>query len=391
MTLAPTVAAPMLACVRDPVSPEAEGAVHDVVARGHLDYLLEAARSHRVLPFVARTLAQVPDAPQEAKMELERRAAGLAAHQLRIMDDLAWLGSALDQIDVPWIAFKGPVVATTLYEDLGLRPFRDLDILLPRDRFAEALGHLERLGAYVLDRNWTLILREQRGQLHLTLRLQTVADVHWHLLNRGSVRASFAVPTEDLFARARTVDLNGLQVRTLDPVDTTIHLALHAALAGGDRLCWLKDVERATVVDPPQWDVLVDRAHAWKAGPPTAVVLSRAAALLGATVPEGSLAELEPSRARRAIGGWVDRRDPVHMAVSTTSASTWSQVVRDGGWATTGALIARLLRPFANAVHRLRGEPVPHRDRGSGAVLVPSGPHGAKESYMRWLSTRPSG
>jgi hypothetical protein len=45
--------------------------------------------------------------------------------------------------------------------------------------------------------------------------------------------------------RRTTVDIGGLQVPTLRPADTVVHLAVHAALSGGHRLQWLLDVQQA--------------------------------------------------------------------------------------------------------------------------------------------------
>ena len=136
---------------------------------------------------------------------------------------------------------KGPVLAEHCYPAAELRTYEDLDLLVrPRD-FEVTIDALEHAGFDLVDRNWALIRDERRAQLHLRLPMGTIADVHWHLLNRGSVRRAFAVPTDELFARSRTLDVAGTTVSTLGRVDTLLHLCLHATLSGGDRLIWSKD------------------------------------------------------------------------------------------------------------------------------------------------------
>ena len=100
----------------------------------------------------------------------------------------------------------------------------------------------------MLDRNWRVIRREMRGQVHMTARFGTSADVHWHLINRASVRGSFAIDMDELFARARRVSLDGPDVLTLDPSRHAAATGLHAGLSGGTKLAWLKDIERAAAV-----------------------------------------------------------------------------------------------------------------------------------------------
>ena len=139
---------------------------------------------------------------------------------------------------------KGPAIAERLYPSPDLRVYDDLDIVVAPADFSRAIDAFEASGLELLDRNWDLIRREGRGQLHLRLPLGTLADIHWHLLNREVVRNAFDVLVEPLFERARQIDLLGSPTRTLDPVDTLLHLGIHAALSGADRLLWLKDLER---------------------------------------------------------------------------------------------------------------------------------------------------
>ena len=46
------------------------------------------------------------------------------------------LAEGLDQAGVRWISYKGPVLAQTLYGDLGLRHSIDVDLLVSRNGFA---------------------------------------------------------------------------------------------------------------------------------------------------------------------------------------------------------------------------------------------------------------
>src|SRR5207253_9544262 len=122
--------------------------------------------------------------------------------------------------------------------------------------FADSISTLIGAECDVLDRNWRRIRREMRGQVHMTARYGTAVDVHWHLLNRGSVRSAFRVEMDELFERSRRVSLDGPQVLTLDPIDTLLHLALHAGLSGGRKLSWLKDIERAAGDETIDWSEL---------------------------------------------------------------------------------------------------------------------------------------
>jgi hypothetical protein len=362
-------------------------AIERVGRAGRLGALLEEAVRHRVVGLVSRVLPAIPRMDADIHATLERYAISQAAHQLRVLDDLREFARTMDDAGIVWLTFKGPVAAQLLYAPPTARGYQDLDLLVPRSQFRRAIETLEASGAEVLDRNWTLIGRERRGQLHVRLRLGTIADAHWHLLNRQSVRATFHVPMERVLARARMVDVAGITVPTLDPVDTLVHLCLHAALGGGDRLAWLADVERAIVIEHPPWDEVTDRAREWRSGAATAAILRRTRDVLGAPVPESVLRRLDPSPIRRALGAKLDRRWPPDAPHGAHSLSTiWTQVVRDGPADTTVAAVRRAARPATNAIRRLRGEPGIEAHETSGAVLKPSGGENAKREYLAWVA-----
>jgi hypothetical protein len=390
MSADPMLGAALVACVRehdDGAPPE----LLRVLEAGQLGSLLQLARHHRVLPFVHRELREVDGVDVRTMQALDRHAVTQTANQMRIVTDLAGFAAMLAPIEVQWITFKGPVLAQRCYERPELRTYRDLDLLIARDDFPEVVTYLQGGGVDVIDRNWTLIRRERRGQLHLTLPMGTVADLHWHLLNRAVVRDSFDVDMGSVLTRTRTVVVSGVDVETLSAVDTVVHLALHAALAGGDRLIWMKDLERSIAAETLDWDEVVARAFAWRAGAAVASTLQRARDVLGAQVPVWVLRDLEPSGARRRIGAAFDRRWPTERADGeVTPAALWPQVVRDGRFATAGSIARRAARRPANVFRELFGEPGGGgRDHEPAAVLHPSGGEGVRADYLRDVTDEP--
>jgi hypothetical protein len=227
----------------------------------------------------------------------------------------------------------------------------------------------------LVERNWKLTRGEFRGQLHVTLPGGTLADIHWHVLNRERVRQGFSIATEGLFSQAREVELDGAPVQTLGSVDTLLHLCAHAALSGGDRLIWMKDIERAIAVEPPDWGVVAERASAWRAGPTVALALSRAARTVGAPVPQDALGSLFGGALRGPVSAWLDRRWPVERSVGTvTPASLWAQVLRSSWTGTVRAMAGR----GGRAAHSLIGHP-----DEPGSILLDAGTPRDRQDYLR--------
>jgi hypothetical protein len=328
-------------------------AIHQVVGRGLFRRFVDAGRYHRVLNMVHLAVKDLPEADAELKAALNRYYLHQLGHHLRALADLGSLNDAFAGAAVPWLLVKGPVLSESVYERSDLRVYNDLDVVIDRDAFPKAIDVLEAAGFTLLDRNWDLIRREQRAQLHVSLGLGTVGDVHHHLLNRATVRGSLSLPMEELFERARSVDLGTVRVRTLDPVDTLLHLCIHAGLAGGDRLLWMKDVEQALRTRSLPWADVIERARRWRAGPLVAVVLRRSRSQIDAAVPEEAIDALFRSRSLRALSSGIDRVWPASSSRGrVTPALVWAQVIRDTWISTIDAFVRRAIRRLRKTTHR---------------------------------------
>lgn len=332
-------------------------AMQRVVDRGLLPRLVEAGRYHRVLNMVHLAVKDIAGADSELKAALDRYYLHQIGHHLRALSDLGSLVDVFAEQGVDWLLVKGPVLSESVYERSDLRVYNDLDVVIDREAFPKAIDVLEAEGFTLLDRNWDLIRRERRAQLHVSLALGTVGDVHHHLLNRATVRGSLSLPMSELFERARTVDLGSVQVRTLDPVDTLLHLCIHAGLAGGDRLLWMKDVEQALRTRSMPWDEILERARRWRAGPLVAVVLRRSRSQIDASVPEEIIESLFHSRSRRIVSAGIDTAWPSTRSNGRVTPSVvWAQVIRDTWTATFDAFVRRAIRRLRKTTHRGEGD-----------------------------------
>lgn len=347
---------------------------------GELAQLAQHAARHRVVPFLAAAIrtSGVP-VSEEASTSLNRTHATRTAAHLRVLSDLDEVEGALSAHEVPFLVVKGPILSEHLYPSADLRTYEDLDLLILPGDFGRALDVLRGAGSILLDRNWALTRADTRGQLHLQLPMGTLADAHWHLLNRESVRRGFAIRTEDLFERAREVDVANRSVRTLDAVDTLLHVCLHASLSGANSLIWLKDIERAVSVDRPDWDAVVARAWAWRAGRSVAIALARSRRSLGTPIPDEALDALFASRAWRRISEVLDRGFPTEESVGRDSpAVLWAQLTRDTAGATAAALASRISR-------RVRA--LAHGGSSPGAIFTPSGTTADERTFLRRVAS----
>ncbi len=262
--------------------------------------LVAVAEYQRVLPAVFLSLHGLTNLPPDVEAALSDRYVAGAVGGMHAAQALGFVGDVLERAQIDWLSFKGPVIGA-MYSRTDLRTYADIDVLVPPEAFADAVSAMEGAGCQLLDANWRLISDQMRGQVHLVLPDGTLCDLHWSLLNRHDQRRAFPISTCALFKDRTSTPVAGLDVPTLAPTATVVHLCLHASLSGGDRLGWLVDIDRALRTLRPEWEDVADVARAWRARLATAVMLDRARRIAATPVPRGVLDALAPSSILAAV------------------------------------------------------------------------------------------
>ncbi len=254
------------------------------------------------------------------RAELAAQRSYSSLHHLLVVGALNQISQAFDEAGLSWVVMKGPVIAGLLYPGVGDRTYGDLDLLLDRRDYPEAMRLLEDLGYEHSIHNWALAEEMLAGQVGMTSPVVPI-DLHWHLHYSREDRRPFALDPDAMVERARRVVVSGASVPTLDPVDTLLTLAFHAARSDGHRLVWLKDVERAVAVEEPDLDELVRRCRAARCGPPVGLILSRARSLLDAEIPAEIIRALTPISLRAADRMASGLRHPVQLHERGTASA----------------------------------------------------------------------
>lgn len=331
------------------------------------DALVRAARHHRVAPLAHVRLR--PGHPALAARLAEDRDHALA-HHVRTAMVLGELNRVLG--DIPWVTFKGPVLSETAHPVAGLRAYRDLDVLVAPSSLRAAASRLRGAGWAVADLSDMLRNPETPGEMHWLSPAGILVDLHWSMVNMASRRRLVAVPTQELLERRVRVRVGLHDVWTLDPADTLVHVALHAALTGGNKLVWLLDVDQL-VRRKPDWPEVARRARDWRAAPHLALMLRRSARVLGTPCPPGLDRMLGTSVAFRAVADVTDVLSPVPRLTREASlARLVARAARPGAVRTVGAAARGVAR---NVGGRLRPS------GADGPVRAPAD-HAALAAYL---------
>ena len=185
------------------------------------------------------------------------RASTLAALAKRA--ELVRIARDLDGAKIPMAALKGAWLAWEVYPEPGMRPLRDLDILVPADRALEARTRLLALG-YEQCEGTALSLEEWVARFKhlpaLVSREGHVIEIHTRLWDDDGRMPPH--PTDLLERRVESAAMPGLFV--LSPIDSVMHLAVHAAFHRFDGgplmlLDFAMLAEKADALDlPALWD-----------------------------------------------------------------------------------------------------------------------------------------
>lgn len=357
MTLRASVAHPWAAPGMDEVLGRAR--------RHHLRGLAQASAFHGIIGYVDRALAasaahdRVPD---DERTRLREAATQLASRHAAIVDNLRQLAVVFDVLQVPWLVVKGPVLAASAHEAPALRMYEDLDVVVPAADFGDVLGALEQGGAAVLGGDWTARTQARAGEVPVRLPSGVLVDLHWHLINTGTIRDHFRVPMAELFARRVHVDVDGVAVPTLAPADALAHVALHTVLSGSHRLIWIKDVERLLARHGQD---VVDTAAAtltsWGGELVMADVMARTARTVG--LPPGlhwPPPAVRTARAWLGMAAAADRLSPVERQDGGPSVLRMvSRAVRADAPRSARLLAGKVRARVVEAIPRTPGEPSP--------------------------------
>jgi hypothetical protein len=295
--------------------------------------VIRMAMRHRVLPILYQQLGSGDGVPDSVREKLRDLYSSNAARNMARSAELMNLLRTFDSHGLSVMCFRGPVLAETLYGDIALRQFSDLDLLVrPNDvasvsKILAATGYDPHFRLNERQQQALIRFRTERGFIRSADRL--AVDVHWRLLPMP-----FAFEDDDvLWSRSVRTAIQGVELPTLDDEDMVLFLCIHGAKHGWDQLALLCDLAEMTCARPKlKWEEILRRAR--KAGKQRMVVV-------GLLLINELFAVSVPDAVRTAGGDRVARE-----LVDELKGRLWGNVgVQEGGggrkWLIAGKLMER--------------------------------------------------
>ncbi|MEE9296367.1 MAG: nucleotidyltransferase family protein [Phycisphaerae bacterium] len=299
------------------------------------EHLLVRARDEGLCGMLLRWLTDYGcGAPGDVLRQLTVEKDHVAATNRLLMRHIERLSGEFAREGVDLIVLKGGALVLDLYDDAGLRPMCDVDLLVRRDSAVGTDRLLRRLGyargrGLVRDDFYPLYYYEAEylwqgcGPVRL--------DVHvrpWR-----PMRYDGMVDDGLFWESPKRVGLGQSVVAIPRDEHMLVHLLCHAAFHGAERLLWLVDIhrlatERHEVIDwPAALHLLRDCRLAYAAG----FALKRVEAVLGSCVPAGFRDGLKESAVswKDRLALWQAPRDChaplMHTLVDVLCTDGWSR------------------------------------------------------------------
>jgi hypothetical protein len=242
------------------------------------------ARHHGIGPILFRAFQErAASVPAEWLQIFKAEYVTNAFHNQLARQSVDEIGAVLSSEHIPVILMKGASLLRTLYDDQGLRPLCDVDLLVDeRD--------VERADAQLQARGMKLpVLEEVGSRCHYSLvycwqHPRTVpVELHWRIFERYR---PYVFDLDEVRAQARPLPGMPPNVLVMAPEHELAHLCMHLerhAITyrslinrknwcellllphGSGRLVWLYDIalylqRRSELID---WDSFVDTARRW--------------------------------------------------------------------------------------------------------------------------------
>ncbi|UCH92633.1 MAG: nucleotidyltransferase family protein [Candidatus Aminicenantes bacterium] len=224
--------------------------------------LKEIALYHKVLPLLYIQLKKLDESlvPQEEMAQIKSIYKHNALRNIRLAQVLHRVIELLSGDGIEVIAFKGPALAVQAYEDLSLRTFEDLDLLVHTGDFCKIYDVLTAAG---YRSNFTLTQRMKRCWMRFRRDFQfsqdfIVIDFH-HQISQGSKRISLK---EKTWRNRCTVEILFRKAATLSPEHSLIALCVHGTKDRWNSLRIMADIGGLISRHPDlNWKTLVSDAE----------------------------------------------------------------------------------------------------------------------------------
>ncbi|KST67758.1 nucleotidyltransferase domain-containing protein [Mastigocoleus testarum] len=242
-----------------------------VLAQKPIDwkFFLKTAYRHGVAPLLySRINNNCPEyIPEPVLRELRSIFHANAQNNLFITGELIKILSLLQKQNITVFPYKGPVLANSIYGNVGMRRFCDLDIMVqPKDIFAvkELLISLGYQPKRKMNRAQELAYLRSRNQHtydFIDEPKKILIEVHWRL----GPKVFTDIKPDDFWNNLTPINISNITTLTLPPEYYLPILCVHGSRHIWTKLAWLCDIATLIYTNPNlNWERVIHNSEKWQ-------------------------------------------------------------------------------------------------------------------------------
>jgi len=190
----------------------------------------------------------------ESLTELKQQNMIVVMNDMRMTTELIRIMRLLEENGIDALVIKGPTLTQLAYEDIGLRQFGDLDILIDEHdtytagKLMSENGHKPEIPIKYLQNHTYLKIAKD---FSLVSELGTVlTELHWRLFEK---KFNIYTPerSKDEF---QNVKINDFSIKTLPTELLLVYLCLHGSKHAWERIIWICDIDRLLRSSRIDWE-----------------------------------------------------------------------------------------------------------------------------------------
>jgi hypothetical protein len=293
----------LLCCATTVLNEERQNRIKALLEAG-LDWgcLLKEAARHGVIPLLYANLnACFPEAvPEPFANILQEHFRKNMISNLLLTSEMCSILNLLEAHDIPAIPFKGPTLAVAAYNDLALREFRDIDLLVHKADVSKAKAVLRTRGyACNLYLNQAQEIAYLKSENEYGFKGSIYLELQWNIVPRNH---SFEINDGELWQHLDYVNIEGIRIAMPSAEDTLLLLCAHGSKQYWKRLSWISDVSELIRARPDlDWDRVFERAKNLGGERMLSIGLLLASSLLGASLPCAVIERISRDRIARTL------------------------------------------------------------------------------------------
>jgi hypothetical protein len=302
----------LICCARTCLDQEKSRQIKSFVQKNiDWSFLIQTALNHGVVYLLYQSLKKTcPDSvPADVLNQLRDYSIANTLRNMSLTDELFQLLQIFESHNIPAVPYKGPVLAASVYGDIALRQFTDLDIIIHEQDILRAVELL-------ISRGYSPEFRLNGVQGRFFIRLQRdckffhnngkfITEIQWGVVQRYFPKI---FDTEQLWERLEPVSIDGKNIKTFSPEDMILILCLHGYYHCWERLVWICDLaEFIRVHQNMDWKRITEKAHAGGYERILLLGLLLSNDILGSTIPEDVLQKTQIDRTVKSLAGHISK------------------------------------------------------------------------------------